>query len=746
MLGRLARFTIRRRRLILVTSLGFVIAAGSFGSNVADFLSSGGFNDPNSESTQAGDLLQDTFKTSDPNVLLLVRVKHGKVTQPDVVQRGTALTEAFGAEPGVGQAASFWTLGQAPPLASRDATEALVLAVIPGSDDHVHDVVERLSPRYTRDNDLVTVRVGGRAEIFRQVNEQIRSDLGKGEGIAIPITMLLLILVFGSVVAAGTPLAIGVVSIIGTMLILRVLASFTQVSIFSLNLTTAMGLGLGIDYSLFIVSRFREELRAGRGVEAALVRSVETAGRTVAFSAMTVGISLAALLVFPLAFLRSFAYAGISVVALAAVASLVFLPSLLATIGTRIDKWVLWRRTPKPVGEGAWHRIAMIVMRRPVLIGAAVVALFLFVGAPFLRVSFGLPDDRVEPTSATSRQVQDEIRTKFVSEEATPLEVVAPDGGNPRSHLPQIASYAARLSSLRGVSRVDALTGSYIESKRVLPPGKLSRRFAAPHATWFRVVPNVEPISPEGERLVTQVRALTSPFPVIVGGPSAELVDSKASIFGRTPIAAGIIALVTFVVLFLMTGSVLIPIKALVLNVVSLSATFGAMVWIFQEGHLSGFLGFTPTGFIDTTTPILMFCIAFGLSMDFEVFLLSRIKEEYDRTGDNTRSVAVGLERTGRIVTSAAALISVVFISIASSKITFIKLFGVGLTLAVLADATFIRGALVPAFMRLAGRANWWAPGPLRRLHARFGISEHAPDDVVTVPEPAAQPVSSSTS
>jgi RND superfamily putative drug exporter len=742
MLGRLARFTIRRRRWVLAAWIAFLVAAGVFGSNVAEFLSSGGFNDPGSESSRSHDFLQAAFGTSDPNVVLLVDVKHGTVSDPNVVRQGKALTAAFAHEPGVGPAASFWSLGQPPPLASRDGTQALIIGVIPGDDDHVHDVVERLSPTYTRDTAVWTVGVGGRAELFRQVNLQIRSDLAIAEAVAIPITLLLLILVFGSVIAAGLPVAIGIVAIIGTLLILRVIASFTQVSIFALNLTTGMGLGLAIDYSLFVVSRYREELRAGKDPDAALIRTVETAGRTVAFSSMAVAISLSALLIFPLAFLRSFAYAGVSVVLFAASASIVFLPALLSVLGPRIDKWVLFHRTPKPVGEGMWHRIAMAVMRRPVLIGSSVVALLLLLGAPFLRVSFGLPDDRVEPLSASSRQVTEQIRQHFNSYESTPLQLVA-EGAQAAGQQGAISTYAAVVSRVPGVSRVDALTGSYIGGKRVLPPGPLNRRFAAPEGLWFSVVPKVEPISHAGEAMVHDIRALPSPFPVLLGGPSAELVDSKHSIFTRAPFAAGIIALVTFVVLFLMTGSVVIPLKAIVLNVLSLTATFGAMVWIFQDGHLSGFMDFTPTGFIDTTTPMLMFCVAFGLSMDFEVFLLSRIKEEYDVSGDNRQAVALGLERTGRIVTSAAVLISVVFLAIATSKITFIKLFGIGLTLAVLMDASLIRGALVPAFMRLAGRANWWAPKPLKRLHARIGISESAPPEgVVAVPEAPREPVS----
>jgi RND superfamily putative drug exporter len=363
-------------------------------------------------------------------------------------------------------------------------------------------------------------------------------------------------------------------------------------------------------------------------------------------------------------------------------------------------------------------------MRRPVAFGTVVVAVLLVFGAPFLRVSFGLPDDRVEPKSASSRQVQEAIRADFTSEEGTSVQVVAADGGAATTDRGGIARYAARLSRIPGTARVDCLTGSYVHGHRVFPPGPASARFGGRSGTWFDVLPRVEPISPAGERLVHDVRNTSAPFPVLVGGSSAELVDSKASIFGLAPLAAGLIALVTFVVLFLMTGSVVIPLKALVLNVLSLSAAFGAMVWVFQEGHLSGVLGFTPTGFIDTTTPLLMFCIAFGLSMDYEVFLLSRIKEEYDATGDNTRAVALGLERTGRIVTAAAALLAVVFVAIATSKITFIKLMGTGMTLAILADATLIRAILVPAFMRLMGRANWWAPRGLRRVYERYGLRE----------------------
>ena len=739
MLGRLARVVVRRRKLILVAALLAVIVSGVVGGGVAKDLSSGGFDDPNSESYKADQLLTNKFGGGQPNFVLLVTAAAGTVDSPDAAAAGRNITARLSQEPGVSAALSYWSLGSAPPLRSTDGRQALVLARIDGDEDTVNERVEILAPKYAATSGAVTVGVGGFAEVFREVGETIEKDLAKAEGIALPITMLLLILVFGSVVAAGLPLGIGIVAIVGTMLVLRVVASFTTVSIFSLNLTTSMGLGLAIDYSLFVVSRFREELRAGREPHAAVIRTVETAGKTVAFSALTVAASLAALLVFPLAFLRSFAYAGIAVVLLAGVAAVVLLPALLAVLGHRIDSLVIFRRHPKEVGEGFWHKAALVVMRRPLPIATGVVLLLLMLGGPFLNVSFGLPDDRVLPESAPGRQVSDQIRANFSSNEANALSVVAVGAKGA-----DMGDYAGRLSNLDGVARVDAATGSYVDGRLVLPPTPLHARFSASAGTFLSVVPTVEPFSAAGEKLVKDIRATDAPFDVQTTGGAAQLVDSKESLFSKLPIAGLIIAVITFVVLFLLFGSLLVPAKAVVLNLLSLTATFGAMVWIFQDGHGSGFLDFTPTGMIDTTTPILMFCVAFGLSMDYEVFLLSRIKEEHDKGADTETSVAVGLERTGRIVTAAAALLAVVFIATATSDVTFIKLFGVGLTMAVLMDATLIRAALVPAFMRLAGNANWWAPPFLRRVHDRWGFSEGesmeynvdvSKVDVVDVPE-----------
>jgi RND superfamily putative drug exporter len=725
MLRCVGRFTVRRRRWVLVATLLAVVVAALFGGGVFARLSPGGFSDPDAESSRASDRLEEVFDTGDPNLVLLVTARKGSVDDRAVAAEGAALTEKLARDPAIEQAFSYWSLGSAPPLRSHDGSQALVLARIDGDEEKVDAAIEELSPRFTRTDEVVAVDVGGEPEVYRQVSTQIESDLARSELITFPIVLILLVLVFGSVVAAGLPLAVAAISVVGTLLVLFLLTLVTDVSVFSINLTTALGIGLGIDYSLFIVSRFREELRAGLNSNDAVVRTVETAGRTVLFSGLTVAIALAALLVFPMYFLRSFAYSGIAVVALACFGALVFLPSLLSMIGPRIDRLSLLRRSPKKAGGGSWHRVATFVMRRPWPTAISVVALLLLLGTPFLGASFSRPDDRVLPESASSRRLQDQIRANFSSQEASALSVVATEAGpsGPKRDA-EVDRYAAALSALGGVARVDASTGSYRDGEKVSPPTTASARFSSEEGTWLSVVPSVEPVSQRGEQLVQDVRSTSAPFETLVTGRSAELVDSKDGIVGRLPLAGGIIAVVTFALLFLMTGSVLVPVKAIILNLLSLTATFGAMVWIFQDGHLSDLLDFTATGAISLDVTILMFCIAFGLSMDYEVFLLSRIKEEHDLTGDNQASVAMGLERTGRIVTAAAALMAVVFVAFATSGITFIKMFGIGMALAVVMDATLIRAALVPAFMRLAGDANWWAPKPLRRLHDRIGLGE----------------------
>ena len=665
-------------------------------------------------------------------MILLVDAKSGSADDPAVAAEGAALTEELAAQEGVSQVYSYWTTG-IPSLKSDDGSQALVLGRIEGEQNEIKEHIEKISPEFTRSGSEVEVSVGGFAEIYRQMLENIESDLVKAEIIAFPITLLLLVVVFGSLVAAGLPLAVGALAIVGAMFLLRIIAGLTEVSIFALNLTTMLGLGLAIDYSLFIVSRYREELQNGLDVPAAIRRTVETAGRTVAFSGLTVALSLSALLVFPLAFLRSFAYAGVSVVLVAVLGAVVFLPALLVVLGHRVDSLRLWKRKTKPVGQGMWHRIALGVMKRPIPIATAVIAFLVFLGIPFFGAKWGQADDRALPRTESSHIVSQQLRDNFSSNNANALSVVVE--GQPSEG--DIAVYATELSEIDGVAGVGAATGNYTAGEQISEPDQTSALFASEIGTWLSVIPSVEAFSPEGEQLVADIRAADPSFGVQVTGPSAHLADQTDSLFSKLPLAGAIIGILTFVLLFLMFGGILVPIKAIILNILSLTATFGAMVWIFQEGHLSGVLNFTPTGTMELTMSILMFCMAFGLSMDYEVFLLSRIKEEHDITGDNAASVAIGLEHTGRIVTAAAVLLSVVFIAFATSGVTFIKMMGVGLTLAVIMDATLVRATLVPAFMKLAGEANWWAPEWMRKVYTRFGISESGPPASAPVPATA---------
>jgi RND superfamily putative drug exporter len=734
MLERLGRFILRRRWAVLAATLAAVVLAGVFGGGAVASLKSGGFEDPAAESARAAAVLRDTFGAGDPNLVLLVTAKRGDVDDPAVARRGQALTRRLAAEPDLTQVASYWSLN-APTLKSQDGRQAMVLGRVTGDEQDQEDRAAQLAAAYVADDAEVRVQVGGQLQASSEIGGQVETDLARAEAIAVPITLLLLVVAFASAVAGALPLAVGGFAIVGTLLLLRLLAGLTDVSIYALNLTTALGLGLAIDYSLFIVSRYREELRAGREPADALLVTMRTAGRTVLFSAAAVAVALLALLVFPFYFLRSMGYAGIAVVALAAAGALVVLPALLALLGRRVDRLRLpigRRRTDAQQG-GPWHRIATSVMRRPLPIATGVVAFLVLLGTPFLGVNFGLPDDRVLPSGAASRQVSDALRNNFTADESSALAVVSTGIGAPDAYLLEIDRYATELSRLQDVTRVDALTGNYAGGRRLqgplgadgpggIPPE--ARRFAGADGTWLSVVPSVQPYSPAGEQLVANIRELPSPLGGIVTGASAQLVDTRASLSGHLPAAAAIIVLITFVVLFLFTGSVVIPLTALVLNLLSLTAMYGAMVYVFQDGHFAGVLGFTPTGTIDTSMPVLLFCVAFGLSMDYEVFMLSRIKEEHDRTGDTVAAVAVGLERTGRIVTTAAALLAIVFIAFATSRVSFLQLFGIGAALAIIVDATLIRALLVPAFMRLAGPANWWAPGPLRRLHRRIGLRE----------------------
>ncbi|WP_405848541.1 MMPL family transporter [Streptomyces niveus] len=737
MFASLARFTTHRSKLVLYLSGVLLVLAGALGGGVISALSAGGFTDSSTESARTAEVLDGRFGSGAPNLTLLVTDERG-VDDPAVSAAGARLTERIGAEDGVEQALSYWTLGKAPALRGEGGDSAMVLVRITGDEDQVQKTLERIQPEYDRTVEGLETRVGGVAVANKEITETTSDDLLLIEMVTFPVLLVVMLFVFRSVVAALVPLAVAGLTIVSVLLTLRILTLFTDVSVLATNVATGLGLGLAIDYGLILLKRYREELHNGADTDTAIATALRTAGRTVLFSAVTVALALAGLLVFPFYFLRSFAYAGIPTALLAALVSITFLPALLKALGPRIDKGrVLGRgkeeKPPKPETERFWYRLATNVMRFPVPVAVAVIGLLLFLGSPFLSLHMSLADDRVLPADTQSRQISDLIREDFSAQESQALNVVLND--TPPTGERSIDAYAQKLSTLGNVARVDSEAGSFAAGEQVAPPGPGSERFSADNSTYLSVIPKSESLSEEGEELVKDIRTAEAPYDIQVGGPAAELVDSLDSMYDKLPAALAIIGITTFVLLFLFTGSLVLPLKALVLNCLSLSATFGVLVWGFQDGHLEGIVGdFVVTDTITWTVPVLLFCIAFGMSMDYEVFLLSRIKEEWDRSGDNQLAVARGLERTGAMVTAAAGLIAIVWLGFVLSGISYLKAIGLGLAIAVLMDATLVRGALVPAFMRLAGRANWWAPAPLARFHKKFGLRE-APDEPSGTPD-----------
>ncbi|MGI5347765.1 MMPL family transporter [Streptomyces sp. CA-250714] len=728
MLDRIANLTYRRARGVLVLSLLAVVALAAVGFGAFSKLQGGGFDDPDSPSSRAATLIDEKFHGED-NLVLLVRAKGGNLDSPAVKHAGQELTAGLRKEPGVSQVTSYWAPGGSA-LTSRDGSQALVLAHMDQEDT---ERVTEVTDKWSGERGAVSVRAGGAAALNEQVNAQVSKDLGVAEAIAVPVTLVLLILAFGSVVAALLPLAIGLIAILGTFAELYILGSITDVSVFAINLTTALGLGLGIDYGLLLVSRFRERLGAGDDTAQALRTTVRTAGRTVLFSASTVVAALAALLLFPPYFLRSFAYAGIGVVAIAALSALLVVPALLAVLGPRVNKGRLpWADAVRKPEAPLWGKLARVVMRRPALTALPVLAVLLLAASPLLGATFGTPDERVLPDSAESRQVSTALQHDFAGNDAAGISVVTEeraDGG-------AVGRYAAQLSELKGVSRVQAATGTYAQGHSVRGPGAASAGFEQDGTHRLTVTTSLTPASGAAQDLVREIRDLPGPdgSKTLVGGKDAQLIDAKKAIADKLPAAVAWVVGSTFVLLFLFTGSIVQPLRALVLNAISLTAAIGAMVWVFQDGHLSSLLGFTAMP-MDTSMTVLMFCIVFGLSMDYEVFVTSRIKELHDAGADNSESVTGGLSRTGRIVTMAAGLLAVSFFAFTTSKVSFIQMFGLGSGLAILIDAVAVRGVLVPAAMRMLGRTAWYAPRPLRRLHARAGLSEGADADVAERPE-----------
>ncbi|MEU4688138.1 MMPL family transporter [Actinoplanes sp. NPDC023714] len=728
--GPVVRLVTRRPKSVLVTALLLAVAAIVFSGDLIGSLKTGGFDDPSSESVKGRHGLAQHFHAADPNLVVMVSKPGGSVDDADVVAAASRVMQRLSATGGVTVVGSYWNPKKpVPQLAGRDRDKGVILARVDGDEDVSADRVLALHDQLAAPTAGVKIEFGGLTQVNNDINEQVTTDLAHAEAIAIPITLVLLLLVFGTVWAAGAPLLIGIFSILTTLGTLRLLAVFTDVSVFAVNMATALGLGLAVDYSLLFVSRYREQRLRDPDKYAALATTMRTAGSTVVFSAATVAVALCSLLVFPQYFLRSFAYAGIAVVIATVCAALMVLPALLVLLGDRIDKWPVLRRRTSAGGHAPfWGRVAGHVMRRPFRTAVPVILILLALAAPFAHIKFGIADDRVLPKDAESRVVADAMRTEFAGTGSGATVVVAERWGTGTNGIGRAAVYAARLSQVDGVARVDSMAGTFVHGTAV--PGAMTahpRTFASGKwATYFSVLSDVEPYSAKGAELARAIRDVPVPaeVPVMVTGPAAQLVDITGSIGGRLPHALILIAITTFALLFLLTGSVLLPIKALVFNLLTMSSVFGVAVWIFQDGHLSGVLGFTATP-LTVAIPVLLFCVAFGLSMDYEVFVLSRVIERHRQGADLRTAVVEGLSHSGRVISAAAAILSVSFLAMLVSGVSFIQFFGLCAALAIILDALLVRPVLVPAFMRLLGRWNWWAPKPLRALHARLGLREH---------------------
>ena len=712
MFATLGRFVYRRR---VPVALAWVLVLGvgiGVGGEVFGRLGTGSGLRDDAESVVVADLLG---RVAGGGSEITGLVDGRPATDPAFQAEIAAAVDDLEATPGVGRVTSPWVDGrEVPGLVATDGGAVLVRVELEAGlwgRDHQR-AVERVGERLQA-VDAPRVLVGGEDRAQEEFQERAQKDLERGETLALPVMLVLLFLVFRGVVAAVTPLLVAIVAVAGALLILLGVSEVADISVYSVNVVTMLGLGLAVDYSLLVVSRFREERAAGLDLPAAIERTLATAGRTVAFSGLTVAAALGGLLAFAEPFLRSLAWGGIGVVLVAMVAAVTLVPALLGLWGRRIKPSRVrgsggLKPSPpegQPSDHGVFYRLSRLVQRYAPVIVVLVAALLVLLALPFRHARLQNSGLESLPRSSESRQLFETVRARFQDGGTDPVVVVVESA--PGS--PLVAAYLDRVGELPGVARVETRPGT------------------PPQLTVLDVVPEGTSEGPVATGLVERIRALERPVAAGVTGPAAFLVDYRDSLTSRLPYALGLIGLATFALLFLMTGSVVVPVKAIVMNVLSLGASFGALVWVFQDGHLSGLLGFDPPGMVDITVPVLIFVFAFGLSMDYEVFLLSRIKEAWDQTGDHDLSVADGLQRTGRIVTSAAALIVIVFLGFAAGELLTIKEVGLGMAIAVVLDATVVRMLLVPATMKLMGRWNWWAPPSLRRLHDRFGLAEPPP-------------------
>jgi uncharacterized membrane protein YdfJ with MMPL/SSD domain len=706
MFTKLATFVHGNGRRILFAAVVGAAIAGVFGIGVSKHMSPYGANDPATQSVQAMNRFQAAAgRQIDPGIVALVRT--GAVHSAGAQTRVRQVESTLGAGPDVVGVRSYYDTHD-PAMVSRDGRSQYVVAYFkPLSDTRLKDDAQTIFDEFASQNQH-DVKLGGDAIANAQANTQVGNDLARAELFAFPLIFLLSLLFFRSLVASLLPPLLGGLAILMTFLALRIVSSFADLSVFALNLTTGLGLGLAIDYSLFMVSRYREEAAVSGFGPVALRRALETSGRTILYSSLTVAAAVASLAIFPQRFLYSMGIAGAIVTLIAAALALVVLPALLSVLGPRINALAPARlqraadRDARPADSGFWYRLSQFVMRRPARVAIAAAATLIALGIPFASIKFLPVSASVLPTSASARQVDTALRTQFPPGRTSPLEVVI---GAPASS-PQADAFASRLRGLPDVSAVAP----------AIPAGS--------QLSMVAVAAVAPPYSSTTQHLVHVIRGLGAPFYVGVSGQTAGFVDLEHSLGTHLPLVLLAVVLSTLVVLFLMTGSVVLPVKAVIMNALSLSAVFGILVLIFQDGNLQGLLSYQSNGALDATQPILLFVIGFGLATDYGVFLLSRIKEARDSGMPNSQAVAVGLERTGRIVTAAALLFAVAIGAFATSKLVFIKELGLGTALAVLIDASVIRALLVPSLMELLGKWNWWAPAPLARLHARIGLGE----------------------
>jgi uncharacterized membrane protein YdfJ with MMPL/SSD domain len=715
MLTNLASFVHANGRRVLLVAVLAAAIAGAFGLGVAKHMSPYGADDPATQSVQATNRFEAAAQRKiDPGIVAIVSA--GDVHKPAMRQRVEQVARQLRAEPDVASALSFYDTHD-PAMVSRDGRSTYVVAYFKRrSDSAQEDAAQRIEDRFAGQRD---VRLGGEQIADAQANTQVGNDLAGAELLAFPFIFLLSLLFFRSLVAALLPPLIGGVAIVVTFFALRIVADFADLSVFALNFVTGLGLGLAIDYSLFMVSRYREEAAAsGFGLET-LRRTLETAGRTILFSSLTVAAALASLVIFPQRFLYSMGIAGAAVALVAAALALVVLPALLTVLGRRVDalapRWLQRAadRDARPAQSGAWYRLSRFVMRRPGRVAVLSATFLIALGIPFTAIKFVSVTADVLPHSASARQVDDTLAREFPSNRTSPVEVVVGASANS----PQVTAVAAQIARLPDVSAV------------------APAQPAGAHNALLAVASAQRPLSGATKQLVRNIRAIHAPVYIGVAGQTAALLDLEHSLGAHLPAVLAAIVAATLIVLFLFTGSVVLPVKAVLMNVLTLSAVLGLLVLIFQDGRLQGLLSYTSQGALDATQPIFLSAVAFGLATDYGVFLLSRIKEAHDSGLSNAEAVAVGLERTGRIVTAAAVLFAVAIGAFATSKLVFIKELGLGTALAVLIDASIIRALLVPSLMQLLGSWNWWAPRPLRRLHDRIGLRESGPRATPT-PDP----------